>query len=166
MVFDVYGIRQLRSLCLVTVAAALTGCAASTTAKYDDIDAIQAETEVPEAALLDVGIMLFDPGVPEDQQDPDGFIFPDVRRAEARFMPYHLKRTLESTGLWGSVWVVPEHSDAVDLIIWGRVDRSDGLEVELRVGAWDSTGKEWLNKKYKSRDLHSITSLIPDLDQT
>jgi len=144
-------LRLLRGIGVVAMAAVVAGCAGSTTVKYDEIDAIQAEAEVPEAALLDVGILLFDPGVPEDQEGPDGFVFPDVRRAEARYIPYHLKRTLEGTGLWGSVWVIPERSDAVDLLVWGRVDRSDGLEVELRVGAWDATGKEWLNKKYDSR---------------
>lgn len=148
---DEKSMRPWLAICLAAAAALMGGCSASTTVKYDEVDAIQAETEVAEVALLDVGILLFDPGVPEGQEDADGFVFPDVRRAESRFMPYHLKRTLEGTGLWGSVWVLPERSDAVDLIVWGRVDQSNGLEVELRVGAWDATGKEWLNKKYKSR---------------
>jgi hypothetical protein len=129
----------------------LAGCASSRKIEYDTVDVIRAEAEVAEEALLDVGILIFDPGVEEDQEEPDGFVFPDVRRAEARYMPYHLKKTLEDTGHWGSVWVLPERSDAVDILIWGRVDHSDGLEVKLRVGAWDSTGKEWINKAYKDR---------------
>ena len=32
-------------------------------------------------------------------------------------MPYQLKTTLESSGYWGSVWVVPQRSDAVDLTV-------------------------------------------------
>jgi hypothetical protein len=36
----------------------------------------------------------------------------------------------------------------VDLTVLGRIDKSDGLDVVLRVGAWDATGREWLNKKY------------------
>ncbi len=158
-------LRLLRGIWWIAAAAIAAGCAGSTTVKYDEIDAIQAESEVPEVALLDVGIMLFDPGVPEDQQDPDGFIFPDVRRAEARFMPYHLKRTLEGTGLWGSIWVIPERTEAVDLLIWGRVDRSDGLEVELQIGAWDATGKEWLNKKYRSRVPEKAYSKYRDMSE-
>ncbi|MFQ5635154.1 MAG: hypothetical protein ACE5G3_07475 [Gammaproteobacteria bacterium] len=150
-----FDIKQIRALpwasCVVAAGLWVTGCAGSAQFKYEEIEAIQAREEIPEAALLDVGILLFDPGVPEDQEGSNGFVFPDVRRAEARFMPYHLKRTLESTGLWGSVWVLPERSAAVDLLVWGRVDRSDGLEVELRIGAWDATGKEWLNKVYQSR---------------
>jgi hypothetical protein len=165
-----YALRLIRNSAytiLLTASAVLlsSGCATSRTVKYDEVDAIQADTEVAEFALLDVGVMLFDPGVPEGQEQADGFVFPDVRRAEARFMPYHLKRTLESTGLWGSVWVLPERSDAVDLLVWGRVDRSDGLEVEVRVGAWDATGKEWLNKKYKSRVPEKAYSKYRDMSE-
>ncbi|MBT8441707.1 MAG: hypothetical protein KJO76_04905 [Gammaproteobacteria bacterium] len=158
-------IRLLREAIIVLAFGVLAGCAGSTTVKYDEVDAIQAEAEVPQAALLDVGILLFDPGVPEGQEEADGFVFPDVRRAEARFMPYHLKRTLEGTGLWGSIWVLPERSDAVDLIVWGRVDESNGLEVEVRIGAWDSTGKEWLNKKYKARVPEKAYSKYRDLSE-
>lgn len=157
--------RPLHEAMVLFAIVMLAGCAGSTTVKYEEVDAIQAETEVAQAALLDVGILLFDPGVPEGQEEADGFIFPDVRRAEARFMPYHLKRTLEGTGLWGSIWVLPERSDAVDLIVWGRVDQSNGLEVELRVGAWDSTGKEWLNKKYKARVPEKAYSKYRDMSE-
>lgn len=147
------------------VLVTIVGCATSRTVQYETIDAIQAETEVAEVALLDVGILLFDPGVPEDQEEADGFVFPDVRRAEARFMPYHLKKTLEGTGHWGSVWVLPERSNAVDLIVFGRVEHSDGLEVKLRIGAWDATGREWLNKPYKSRVPEKAYSKYRDLTQ-
>ncbi len=147
------------------VLVTIVGCATSRTVQYETIDAIQAETEVAEVALLDVGILLFDPGVPEDQEEADGFVFPDVRRAEARFMPYHLKKTLEGTGHWGSVWVLPERSNAVDLIVFGRVEHSDGLEVKLRIGAWDATGREWLNELYKSRVPEKAYSKYRDLTQ-
>ncbi len=128
------------------LSVAVYGCAVSRTVDYEEVDIERAETEVSINQLLDVGIMLFDPGIPETAKEQQKeLVFPDVRRAEARYIPYHLKNTLEGTGLWGSVWVIPERSDAVDLLVWGRVDHSDGLEVKLRVGAWDATGKEWLN---------------------
>jgi hypothetical protein len=66
-------------------------------------------------------------------------------------MPYHLKGTLERTGYWGSVWVIPEASDAVDVLVWGRVEQSDGYNVKLRVGAWDASGREWLNREYETQ---------------
>ena len=45
---------------------------------------------------------------------------------------------------------MPEESEAVDLLVWGRVDHSDGYKVSLRMGAWDAKGREWLNKTYKT----------------
>jgi hypothetical protein len=143
--------KAARTLFFISLVASLIGCAASRTIQYDSVEMNRAESEVSEAALLDVGIMIFDPGVADDQEEPEDNIFPDVRRAEARYMPYHLKNTLETSGHWGSVWVVPESSDVVDLLVYGRVDHSDGLVVKLRIAARDATGTEWLNKTYKTR---------------
>ena len=136
-------------LCAAFVAAG--GCATSRGVEYEHVDLARTDQEIPAAELLDVGIVLFDPGLPEGEPDPKSLVFPEVRRAESRFMPYHLKATLEASGYWGSVWVLPEKSDSVDVLVWGRIDRSDGLEAKLRVGAWDATGREWLNKTYEVR---------------
>jgi len=141
----------------------VTACAGSRTITYETVDVVKAEAEIPNYALLDVGILIFDPGVAPDQEDGEDNVFPDVRRAEARYMPYHLKKTLEGTGLWGSVWVLPERSDAIDLLVWGRIDKSDGLEVKVRIAAWDATGKEWLNKVYDDRIPQKAYSKYRDL---
>ena len=141
----------LRLLAMALIAALVTGCAGSRTVRYDEVEIVRAEAEVPSAELLDVGILIFDPGVAEDETEVKDFVFPDVRRAEARYMPYHLKRTLESTSLWGSVWVLPDRSEMVDVLVWARVDKSNGFEVKLQVGAWDASGEEWLNKAYKTQ---------------
>jgi hypothetical protein len=139
----------LRIALFVPLLAILAGCSVGRTIDYEQTDLVRAAGELPDAERLDVGIILFDAGIgPEGEGDEKKLIFPEVRQAEARYMPYHLKTTLEASGQWGSVWVLPERSDAVDLTVWGRIDRSDGLDVVLRVGAWDATGKEWLNKKY------------------
>ena len=136
---------------MLTSALLVQACAVSRSVEYDKIDMLSATEEIPQHELLDVGIVIFDPGIPasvaEQQKE---FVFPEVRRAEARYMPYHLKATLEESGYWGSVWVLPEESDAVDLLVWGRVDRSDGYKVSIQVAAWDATGREWLNRSYKT----------------
>ena len=63
----------------------LQACSVSKTVEYDSVDIETAETEVPEYALLDVGILLFDPGIPESvEKQQKEFVFPEVRRAEAR----------------------------------------------------------------------------------
>lgn len=138
---------RLAILCLTF--ASLTACSVGRTIDYDETELVRAAAEVADEERLDVGIILFDPGItPGSEPDEKKLIFPEVRQAEARYMPYHLKNTLEQTGQWGSVWVVPERSEAVELSVWGRVDRSNGLEVSVRIGAWDATGREWLNKAY------------------
>lgn len=139
----------LAGLALFLLAGA--GCSVSRNVKYESVELARSDHEVPQAELLDVGVVLFDPGVPEGDADPKSLVFPEVRRAESRYMPYHLKTTLEASGQWGSVWVLPEKTDTVDVLVWGRIDRSDGLEAEIRVGAWDATGREWLNHTYRMR---------------
>jgi len=144
---------QLRRLpvLLFACAFALAGCSVGRTIDYEQTELIRAAAEVPDDERLDVGIILFDSGVEAGTQpDEKKLVFPEVRQAEARYMPYQLKNTLEGSGQWGSVWVVPERSDAVDVTVLGRIDKSDGLDAVLRVGAWDATGREWLNKKYST----------------
>jgi hypothetical protein len=141
----------MKRVAILLLVALLAGCSTARSVKYDSVALERTDREIPAAELLDVGIVLFDPGVDEADEDPDSLVFPEVRRAESRYMPYHLKTTLETSGQWGSVWVLPEKSEAVDVLVWGRIDHSDGLTAELRVGAWDSTGREWLNKTYKTR---------------
>jgi hypothetical protein len=141
----------IRIFIVLTSALLVQACAVSRSVEYDKIDMLSATEEIPQHELLDVGIVIFDPGIPASVADQQKeFVFPEVRRAEARYMPYHLKATLEESGYWGSVWVLPEESDAVDLLVWGRVDRSDGYKVSIQVAAWDATGREWLNRSYKT----------------
>lgn len=136
---------------LIGMAAVLQACAVSRAVEYDSVELNTAQTELPAYELLDVGILLFDPAIPESREErEEKLVFPEVRRAEARYMPFHLKSTLEATGYWGSVWTIPENSDAVDVLVWGRIDMSNGYEANIRVGAWDATGREWLNKNYKT----------------
>jgi len=132
------------------------------TIQYEKVGLDRAQIELPSEELLDIGILLFDPNIPEEEDD---FIFPEIRKAEARYMPFHLKKTLQDTGFWGGVWVLPEISEAIDLIVTGRIEVSDGLDVSIRVGVWDITGKEWVNKVYSSSIAQSSYSKRRDLTQ-
>ena len=132
------------------------------TIQYEKVGLDRAQIELPPQELLDIGILLFDPNIPEEEDD---FIFPEIRKAEARYMPFHLKKTLQDTGFWGGVWVLPEISEAIDLIVTGRIEVSDGLDISIRVGVWDITGKEWVNKVYSSTIAQSSYSKRRDLTQ-
>lgn len=106
-----------------------------------------AET-LPEELLLDVGVMVFDPGL--DDYDEDQQIYPEVRKAEARFMPRLLAEAMQNSGGWGAVRVIPSDRQAVDLLVEGTILKSDGEELELHIRARDTRGQQWLDKNYSA----------------
>jgi hypothetical protein len=140
----------------------VSGLLQAKTIQYEKISLERAQIEIPEEELLDIGILLFDPNIPDEDNE---LIFPEIRKAEARYIPYHIKKTLQDTGFWGGVWVVPEKLKSIDLIISGRIEVSNGLDVSIRIGAWDVTGTEWVNKVYSSTIAQSSYSKRRDLTQ-
>jgi hypothetical protein len=118
----------------------------------EPVEALQALEEIPEEKLLDVGIHLFDSGIPEDEYErfllEEKGVYEDIRQSEARWIPMSLKRTLESTGYWGAVRMAPS-ATSVDVIIEGAIVTSTGKKLEVDVIVFDSTGRGWLSKRYK-----------------
>ena len=153
--------KRIQIICSLVVCL-VSGLLYAKTIQYEKISLERAQIEIPEEELLDIGILLFDPNIPDEDKE---LIFPEIRKAEARYIPYHLKKTLQDTGFWGGVWVLPEKSEAIDLIISGRIEVSNGLDVSIRIGAWDITGKEWVNKVYSSTIAQSSYSKRRDLTQ-
>ncbi len=102
--------------------------------------------QIPENLLLDVGIGIFDPGV--DALDSDPGVYPKIREAEARFMPYILMETMQNSGSWGIVRVIPQRQSEMDLWVNAEILRSDGENLHLLVRVQDSSGKIWYTKKY------------------
>ncbi len=106
---------------------------------------------IDEAYLLDVGVALFDPNTPEDFDARDAqAIVPEVREAEANFMPYVLKNVLQSSGNWGAVRVIPRDTNAVDVIVHGRIEESNGERLRLHVNVVDATGRTWIDADYET----------------
>ena len=106
-------------------------------------------TEIPESQLLNVSIEVFDPGVlPEDPEDANGLSM-DIREAEARYMPELLRATMEKTGYWGAVRVVPAGSIANEVLVKGTILASNGELLDLEITALDATGRQWFNKIYR-----------------
>ncbi|MBF8268810.1 MAG: hypothetical protein HW386_519 [Gammaproteobacteria bacterium] len=103
---------------------------------------------VPEAELLDVGIGIFNPGVDALSQEREG-VFPEVRKAEARFMSYKLMETLQMTGNWGVVRVIPNRQSEMDVWIDAEILKSDGETLQLNVTVSDATGRAWYTRKYQ-----------------
>jgi hypothetical protein len=144
---------RLRDLAVATIACfAASGCVVHETRPLPQIKAIQASTEIPPDQLLDVGVRLFDENVPKDEKQMEKeHVFPDVRKAEARYFPMQIRNTLEGTGHWGQVRVMPRESDALDVHVSGRIIKSTGQILKLDITVDDSTGREWFQKVYEQR---------------
>ena len=111
----------------------------------------KAITELPEAQLLDVWVELFDPGeLPEDEDEAMGLSM-DIREAEARYLPEQLRTTMESTGYWGAVRVVPRKTAGSELLVRGTILESDGERLVLEITALDATGREWFRRTYREQ---------------
>ncbi|MDZ7644144.1 MAG: hypothetical protein U5K76_08045 [Woeseiaceae bacterium] len=54
------------------------------------------------------------------QQSQETGVFEEIRRAEARYLPYHIKKTLQGTGYWGAVRVIPSREVYTDVTVTGR----------------------------------------------
>lgn len=140
---------KLLGLCAASIV--IVGCAAGTTTvkKVNSVEAIQAQAEVSEAELLNVGIVVFDSNLPESEElREEQNIFPSVREAEARYFPFELRDTMEGTNHWGAVRVLPARDNTVDLLVTGTIQHSDGEVLSVDIVAEDSTGRRWLSKRY------------------
>ncbi len=144
----------IRSLAILLVAGLAAGCVVKETRPLPQLQAVQATEEVPEERLLDVGIHVFDPGIPKEvEENPDladeKRIYPEIRRAEARYMPTRLRETLAGSAQWGVVRVVPELVDSTDVTVEGRIVESTGMELKIAIRAVDATGRVWLDQEYE-----------------
>jgi hypothetical protein len=140
----------------VAVICQLGGCMVNETKPLPKINPVQATTQIPEDELLDVGIHEFDVNIPAAlAKDPDALakqrIYPDIRKAESRFIPSLLRSTLESSGQWGAVRVVPANLQFIDVTVTGKILESTGAKLAVEVSVSDSTGRQWIkNKRYES----------------
>ena len=145
----------MRLLSIFTVALLLVGCGGNQATIPYSVALVEQSESVPEDELLDVGVVLFDPGVPDGEIEPevlgrllqDG-TFPHIRRTEAHYMAVHLRNTLQDSGHWGSVWIMPGESTAADINVSAQILHSDGSRFRLKVHAVDSTGRNWIDREY------------------
>ena len=125
-------------------------CVSTEIVTANSTPAIQSAEQIPFELLIDIGILPLNPNLEKvDENDSKSLVVADVRKAESRFIAYQLKDTLELTGNWGAVRVIPEHSEAVDLQLSGEILVSDGEQLKVTMRATDSTGNVWLNRVYK-----------------
>ncbi len=101
-------------------------------------------------SYLEVGVVVFDPGLAAPDTPAPETEFPQIRRAEAIYQAVELRRALEATGRWGAVRVMPGDSPLVDLTLRGKILAATGERLLLQVEASDCSGKQWLQGNYEA----------------
>jgi hypothetical protein len=158
---------------LVAGLSLIAGCTSTEVLVAHSVALQKNTAEIPEAQLLDVGVSVFDSGVPEGEVDKDVLehlikegTFVQIRRSESLYMSVLLRNTLQKSKNWGSVWVTPKDSSAADLSVDGKILHSDGDYFQLHVKAVDATGHIWIDKKYEMSTAAGAFNRqrYPDLD--
>lgn len=137
----------LRLACMLALAAMLAGCATSSVRTTTTTPIIAGDPAMPEDQLLDVGVRLFDPGIDEIDED-EMTTLPEIRQAEARYVPTVLVDTLQRSGHWGAVRVVPDGTGYTDVVVEGKILESNGEKLEVEITASDSSGAQWYKRRY------------------
>jgi len=125
----------------------LSGCSTFSNKVADGVKPVVATQELDSSELLDVAIMVFASEELTDKEIRELGLSEEIRRAEERFIPIHLKYTMQRTGHWGAVRVVPAEN-AAHIQVRGTIIRSDGEELRLDIEAFDSRGVPWFEESY------------------
>jgi hypothetical protein len=159
--------RWRRTALLLMLIGGAAGCVSTTVRTVDMSQPKSATAQVPESLLLDVGVAAFDANIPDDYDEQiEQHISPDVRRAEGVYIAYVLKNTLQDTGNWGAVRVVPRPTNAVDVNVKGAILASDGARLKVDATVTDASGKEWFTRTYEALASKYAydPSVPPDID--
>ena len=129
----------------------LLSCSAQDLVIAEETSLIITTASVDENLLLDVGITEFEPGIPKKNDALKTGIYEEIRAAETKYLPYHLKTTLQGTGYWGAVRVIPSEKAFTDIIIKGHIKRSDGEFIKIRFSVSDSSNLHWFTRTYETQ---------------
>jgi len=102
---------------------------------------------IPPEALLDVAIPPLNDGLA--LTDEDDTVFPEVRYAETIYFSNQLAKTMEKSGAWGAIRVVPNTDVVMDLYITGTILQSDGETLDVDIVVFDTSGRQWLKERHR-----------------
>src|SRR5690554_2392127 len=139
----------LRIIAVAVMAGALSACSTTSVKTTEYVQVVRDTAPMPEDLLLDVGVTVFDPGIDEIDEDDLDRISPEIRNAEARYAPYLLAETLQRSGNWGVVRVLPNETTTMDVYLHGQILQSDGEGMVVDVTVRDSSGAIWYTKTYE-----------------
>lgn len=138
----------LKSL-LLLVLLAVAGCAMRGEVA-NGVRPMVPDQELAGSELLDVAIGVFASEELTDKERQELGLSEEIRDAEVRYVPTHLKYTMQRTGYWGAVRLVPGENTA-HVQVSGTIRRSDGERLVLSVAARDARGVPWFRKDYAEK---------------
>jgi len=140
---------MLKAIGFSTLALIMSACATHTVKSTSYTPIVQGSQDVPEELLLDVGVAIFNPGLDEVRKSEEDVTNGQIRVAESRYAPYLLSETLQRSGNWGIVRVMPNSESPMDVLVQGTILSSNGEQMAMRIEVSDSTGRDWYTKEYE-----------------
>jgi hypothetical protein len=146
----------------------LGGCATVPGKQVDEkIAPVMAAQEFGDHELLNVSIKVFDPGELPEMTDKRHGLSLEIREAEARIIPFHLKYSMQRTGFWGAVRIVPDDDLGAEVLVRGKIEFSDGESLVLTIEALDSRNILWFKKTYaETAKLEEHLNTEPEKEDT
>jgi len=135
-------------LLIVSTFLLLTACNTTSVRSTQTTPILITGAAIPEELLLDVGINIFDPDITKNKtEEVNGYT--KILEAEANYMPFKLMETIQGSGNWGVVRVIPDKQSEMDVWVDGKIIKSDGAELELDITVSDASNSEWYSKRYQ-----------------
>jgi hypothetical protein len=134
---------------LVLLMLTLTSCATTSVKSTTFVPVVQDATPIDEELLLDIGVLVFDPGIDEIARRDIDRTNLEIRRAESRYAPYLMAETLQRSGNWGIVRILPAEHSTMDVYLHGQILLSNGEGMILKVTVSDATGRTWYTREYE-----------------
>ncbi len=153
-ILSVFYQARLVSIRLMPGLGLLALLGACTTYEYHETENVpisklsdEQELAIDEDLLLDVGVVLFDHGV--DELDDEQAAYANVRKSEAVWYTSQLKTTLDRSNAWGLVRALPSDTGFMDVIVRGRLIDSHGERVILDISVESAGGQVWYKREYE-----------------
>ena len=122
--FKQFGIAMLGMI----VTTFFSACATHTVKSTSYTPIVSDSQDVPEDLLLDVGVFTFDPGIDEIKRNEEETTNHEIRIAESRYAPYLMAETLQRSGNWGIVRLMPNTSSPMDVLVNCLLYTSDAAD--------------------------------------
>lgn len=141
----------------------ITACSSAPVRIVEPENTTLGQSQTLDTIKLNVSLTLFNPGLAENESRNSPFA--QLRQAEAHYLPHVLKATLDASGHWGAVRLLPQIDPTAELQIAATIVESNGVELKLQLRAWDTTGRVWLDSIYSDLAIdHAYAMKLSYLD--